>query len=183
MSRGYIRLPQFPGQVTSENKSKFRFSVRTPTSEKGPPSISDAFLGEKNFSDMSSADEPLIPPQNGGFDDDDYLSEGNKQNYGSGGNDKSRRKGKGLCYRCWWFLCCGWKNCCLRQVKDANIELNGFLPDVLAKFIPSLQKQPICKIYVTISFRFVVKYMYQFLVSLRNYFILVAPKPIPCHFP
>ena len=117
MSRGYIRLPQFPGQIASDNKSKFRFSVRTPTSETGPPSISDSFLGEKNYSDMSSADEPLIPSQNGGFDDDDYLSEGNKQNYGSDGNDKSRRRGKGLCYRCWWYLCCGWKNCCLRQVK------------------------------------------------------------------
>ena len=129
MSRGYIRLPQFPGQARSENKPKFRFSVRTPTSETGPPTLADTFSGEKYFSDMSSAEEPLIPTQNGGFDDDDYLSEGNRQNYGSNKNDKSRSKGKGICSRCWWCLCCGWKNCYSRQVNKYSKKV-GIIVDI-----------------------------------------------------
>ena len=127
MSKGYTRLPLFPGRATSENESKFRFSVRTPTSETRSPVTPNTFPGERNFTNMSGADEPLIPPQNGGFDDEDYLSEGNRQSYGSSKNEKSRRKGKGLCNQCWWYVCCGWKHCCSRQVTNLFAELMWIL--------------------------------------------------------
>eukprot|EP00795_Rhopilema_esculentum_P001806 gene1806-16293_t len=95
MSKGYIKLPQFPGSAASENTSKFRFSVRTPTSENVPHSPGTD-RESANYIEMSDADAPLIPP-NGNFDDEDYLSEGNRQSYGSNGNDKNRRKGNGFC--------------------------------------------------------------------------------------
>lgn len=113
MKKGYARLSQFPGRARSENESKFRYSIRTPTSEEGP-ALPGTFPGGNNFIEMSGADEPLIPPQNGGFDEEDYLSEGNRQTYGSNKNEKSRRAKKGLCSRCWWSLCCGWKQSCSR---------------------------------------------------------------------
>lgn len=114
MSKGYMRLPQFPGNAVNENNtSKFRFTVRTPTSENAPHTPGDSEV--ENFEGMSGANAPLIS-QNGNFDDEDYLSEGNRQSYGSQGKDKGRRNNKGCCSRCWWFLCCGWKGCCQRHV-------------------------------------------------------------------
>jgi len=173
-------LPQFPGQTVSESKSKFRFSVRTPTSETNSTSLADTFFGEKNIADMSSADEPLIPSRNGGFDDDDYLSEGNRQNYGSNRNEKSRRKGKGLCSRCWWFLCCGWKDCCLSVCESLKKRL-GRTPNYQARKVhvgrQSVQSFPRNVVrnqkYSIITFIPLVL-INQFKIFLNMYFLVVA---------
>ena len=125
MSKGYFKLPQFPGSAASENTSKFRFSVRTPTSENTPHSPGTD-RESANYIEMSDADAPLIPP-NGNFDDEDYLSEGNRQSYGSNGNDKNRRKRNGFCSQCWWYLCCGWKDCCYRQVYSPFKSIHSHL--------------------------------------------------------
>eukprot|EP00794_Sanderia_malayensis_P019164 gene19164-21084_t len=109
MKKGYVRLPQFPESLTAESsKSKFRFSIRTPNSEE--PQLTPVDHSDSDFEVMSGANVPLIGPGSN-FDDEDYLSEGNRQNYGLQSNDKSRRQ-KGLCSRCWWFLCGGWKEGC-----------------------------------------------------------------------
>ena len=112
MKKGYLRLPQFPeSSVTEKNESKFRLTVRTPTSEDAP--LTPDFT---NFEEMTnSAELPLIPGGNS-FDEEDYLSEGNRQHYGLQGNDKSRRKKRGFWSRCWWFCCGGWRDGCLRHV-------------------------------------------------------------------
>ena len=68
----------------------------------------------RDADDMAGDAAPLIGDD---IDEDDYLSEGNRKNYGSHSSDKSQRKKKnGCCGSCWNCLCGGWKQfffgCC-----------------------------------------------------------------------
>ncbi len=134
MKKGYVRFPQFPGSLVENNGSKFRHSVKTPTSEEPFLTPCDS---EDNFEAMNGANVPLIPGGSG-FDEEDYLSEGNRQNYGLQSNEKSRRKKNGLCSRCWWFLCGGWREGCTRHVcKQSTIFFINIFPGVKCWLIDS----------------------------------------------
>ena len=57
---------------------------------------------------MASDAAPLLDSQDSNFDEDDYLSEGNRKNYGLyQGNGKGKKKEESCCGNCMWCLCGG----------------------------------------------------------------------------
>ena len=69
----------------------------------------------EEFCNMASDAAPLLDSQDSNFDEDDYLSERNRKNYGlNQGNGKGKKKEKGCCGKCMWCICGGCFQICGR---------------------------------------------------------------------
>jgi len=67
--------------------------------------------------EMASDAAPLLNSQDSNFDEDDYLSEGNRKNYGlHSGNQNGQKKDGGCCGKCMWCICGGCFQICGRYV-------------------------------------------------------------------
>ena len=70
------------------------------------PLTSDKEKGWKR--NMASDAAPLLDSQDSNFDEDDYLSERNRKNYGlQQGNGKGKKKENSCCGKFMWCLCGG----------------------------------------------------------------------------
>ena len=64
---------------------------------------------------MASDAAPLLDSQDSNFDEDDYLSERNRKNYGLyQSNGKGKKKEESCCGKWMWFLCGGCFQICGR---------------------------------------------------------------------
>lgn len=78
-------------------------------------SIHSLELLEEESDKMSKDTAPLLNSQDSNFDEDDYLSEGNRKTYGiNGGGGSGRKKETNCCGKCIWCLCGGCFQACGR---------------------------------------------------------------------